>query len=107
MEARLEEICFAVDGVLEQQGLSAKVAGGYVAGNGLLLSLSDTTFCKDAVRIAVAEQLSAQQVMATVGVLLVHGIDFNANADVVEGEYVVVPETVDMMELIAEAEHGQ
>lgn len=44
MRHHLEAICLQVNAVLFLHGLLVKVAGGYLADNGLLLSLSDTVF---------------------------------------------------------------
>lgn len=115
MEAYLEKICYLVDGVLAQHGLSAKIAGGYVAGDGLLLSLSDTTFVNTGVRHDIQEALEASQVLATVGVVLVHNYlrqyePGSFAAQVIEGEFEVSPakpvETVDVLDLIAEHQKG-
>lgn len=109
MEAYLEKICYVVDGVLANHGLSAKIAGGYVAGEGLLLSLSDTTFVNTGVRLDIQKALAASQVVATVGVVMVHDYvrEFEPGsfgAQVIEGEFEVSPgkpvETVDVLDLI-------
>ena len=60
MEAYLEKICYMVDGVLAHHGLSAKIAGGYVAGDGLLLSLSDTTFVNTGVRLDIQKNAGSK-----------------------------------------------
>jgi hypothetical protein len=72
MESYLERICYLVDGVLAQHGISAKIAGGYVAGDNLLLSLSDTTFVNNGVCHEIQKVLDANRVLSTVGVILVH-----------------------------------
>ena len=109
MESYLERICYLVDGVLAQHGLSAKIAGGYVAGNGLLLSLSDTTFVNTGVRHDIRKALDANQVLATVGVVMINNYlrQFEPGsfaAQVIEGEFEVSPgkpvETVDVLDLI-------
>ena len=109
MEAYLEKICYLVDGVLAEHGLTAKIAGGYVAGDGLLLSLSDTTFVNTQVRLDIQKALEASKVLATVGVVLVHDYvrQFEPGSfasQVLEGEFEVSPappvETVDLLELI-------
>ena len=111
MEAYLEKICYIVDGVLAHHGLSAKIAGGYVAGDGLLLSLSDTTFVNTHVRLDIQKTLEAGQVLATVGVVLVHNYlrQFEPGSfasQVIEGEFEISPakpvETVDVLELITD-----
>jgi len=110
MESYLERICYLVDGVLAQHGLSAKIAGGYVAGNGLLLSLSDTTFVNTGVRHDIQKALDASQVLATVGVVLINNYLHQFEPDsftsqVIEGEFKVSPsrpvETMDVLALIA------
>jgi hypothetical protein len=110
MESYLERICYLVEGVLAQHGLSAKIAGGYVAGNGLLLSLSDTTFVNTGVRHDIQKALNANQVLATVGVVLINNClhQFEPDsfaAQVIEGEFEVRAarpvETVDVLALIA------
>jgi hypothetical protein len=111
METYLEKICYLVDSVLAQHGLSAKIAGGYVAGEGLLLSLSDTTFVNTQVRLDIQKTLEASQVLATVGVVLVHNYlrrfePGSFASQVIEGEFEVSPAqpvgTVDVLELIAD-----
>ena len=111
MEAYLEKICYLVDGVLANHGLSAKIAGGYVAGDGLLLSLSDTTFVNTGVRLDIQKALEASQVKATVGVVLVQNYlrQFEAGSfasQVIEGEFEMSPatpvETMDVLDLIAD-----
>ncbi|MCA9935830.1 MAG: hypothetical protein H6662_19140 [Ardenticatenaceae bacterium] len=118
MKTQLELMCNTIDQVLAVHGLAAKVAGGYVAGNGVLFSLTDTTFVDTQVRLDLKEALRVGKVFATVGVVLVNGIrrpDFGA--DIIEGELVegVVPvipadevETVDLLTLMDahEAELG-
>ena len=110
MESYLERICYLVDGVLAQHGLSAKIAGGYVAGNGLLLSLSDSTFVHTGVRHDIQKALDANQVLATVGVVMINNYlrQFEPGSfasQIIEGEFEVSPaqpvETVDVMDLIA------
>lgn len=110
MESYLERICYLVDGVLAQHGLSAKIAGGYVAGNGLLLSLSDRTFVNTGVRHDIQKALDANQVLATVGVVMINNYlrQFEPGSfasQIIEGEFEVNPaqpvETVDVMDLIA------
>ena len=110
MEAYLEKICYLVDGVLAHHGLAAKIAGGYVAGDGLLLSLSDTTFVNTGVRYDIQKALEASQVLATVGVVMVHNYlrryePGSFAAQVIEGEFEMSPakpvETVDVLDLIA------
>jgi hypothetical protein len=116
VKAQLEQMCTAVDTVLSRHGHSAKVAGGYVAGNGLLFSLSDTTFVNTGVRHDLRQALQAKAVLATVGVVLVNGwlrergetADI-PETDIIEGEYEEIRPTArpsvataDIMELIAE-----
>ena len=111
MEAYLEKICYLVDAVLAHHGHSAKIAGGYVAGDGLLLSLSDTTFVNTKVRLDIQKALKASQVLATVGVVLVHNYvrqyePGSFSSQVIEGEFEVSPakpvETMDLLDLIAD-----
>lgn len=111
MESHLEKICYLVDGVLAQHGLSTKIAGGYIAGNGLLLSLTDTTFVNTGVRHDIQAALEASQVLATVGVVLINNYSCHFEPDsfaaqVIEGEFEVgisqPVETVDVLALIAE-----
>jgi len=110
MESYLERICYLVDGVLAQHGLSATIAGGYVAGNGLLLSLSDTTFVNTGVRHDIQKALDASQVLATIGVVLINNYLHQFEPDtftsqIIEGEFKVSlsppVETIDILTLIA------
>jgi hypothetical protein len=111
MESYLERICYLVDGVLAQHGIAAKIAGGYVAGDNLLLSLSDTTFVNTGVRHDIQKALEASKVLATVGVVLVNNYSCHVEPDsfaaqVIEGEFEVRPakpvETMDVLSLIAD-----
>jgi hypothetical protein len=109
MKSHLEHICHRVDDVLAKHGIPAKVAGGYIANTGLLLSLSDTTFINTAVRWDIKQALKANQVLATVGVVMVSNValvpdDSQLEPDVIEGEFEVsiAPPvtTVDILDLI-------
>jgi hypothetical protein len=111
MESYLEKICYLVDSVLAQHGLSAKIAGGYVAGNGLLLSLSDSSFVNTGVRHDIQKALAASQVLSTVGVVLIHDYSpyFEPGtfaSEIIEGEFEVRTaqpvETIDVLALIAD-----
>lgn len=73
LKAQLENMCFVIDDVLAGNGLTARVAGGYVAGNGVLFSLTETTFVDTHVRLELEEALQVSKVLATVGVVLVNG----------------------------------
>jgi hypothetical protein len=94
----LESHIYWVDGVLARHGLEARVAGGYVAGSGLLLSLSKTVFANNAVCQDVSALFGGAQVLATVGVIMIHG--YQPQDTAVEP----VVETMDVMQLIAERE---
>ncbi|MBE2200091.1 MAG: hypothetical protein IAE79_15860 [Anaerolinea sp.] len=109
MKTHLERMCMIVDEVLAGHGLSAQVAGGYVARNGILFSLTDTTFVNTQVRLALKDALQAPRVLATVGVVLVN--DWRQRQEgqgpVLEGMYEVMEpssaadvETVDVLDLI-------
>lgn len=110
MEKKLEQMCLLIDGVLARHGLSAKVAGGYLARSGLLLSLTDTTFVDTNVRYDIKRALNAKHVAATVGVVLIS--NWSPPEDgVIEGQYQEIEpasegniETIDVMELIARHE---
>ena len=107
---RLEQMCNMVDAILAGHGLAAQVAGGYLTGDGLLLSLTDTTFLNTQIQHELRSALHVDKVLATVGVVLVNGWLQRPSADnVIEGEYVEVKqesltdvETVDLLDLIAE-----
>ena len=116
MKTQLEMACNKIDSVLQQHGHDAKVAGGYVAGNGILFSLTDTTFADTQTRMDVQSALRVAQVFATVGVILVNGYGRQPQIDdgndmVIEGEIVPflpppplpilpIPETVSLCDLI-------
>lgn len=71
LKAQLELLCNIIDDVLSAAGLAARVAGGYVAGNGILFSLTDNTFVDSPLRQQLQERLGVTAVVATVGVILV------------------------------------
>ena len=103
MKMQLEWICTAVDSILAIHGLTAKVAGGRIARDELLLSLSDTIFIDTCVQYHIQQALKARRVAATVGgVFINEGI----NPMVIEGEYELLKpvqgETIDLIDLIAE-----
>ena len=94
MKTQLELMCNTIDQVLAVHGLAAKVAGGYVAGNGVLFSLTDTTFVDTHVRLDLKEALRVSKVFATVGVVLVNGLRHpDKEVDVIEGELVEGPQS--------------
>ena len=70
-ESWLERLCYFVDGVLIQHNLTARVCGGYVAGNSLLLTFPDATMLKTAVCEDIRQALGAKQVQAAPGALLI------------------------------------
>ena len=117
MKTNLERMCNIIDNVLAGHGLSAQVAGGYVAGNGILFSLTDTTFLNTQLRLELKEALQVPKVLATVGVVLVN--DWRQRegeaGTVLEGSYEVVEsppliadvETVDVLDLIEAHEADQ
>jgi hypothetical protein len=103
MEHCLETLSHKVDGLLIQHGYGDRVAGGYVARNDVLLSLTGTAFV-DADTIYNMELALECQIKATVGVLLLN----NPPLDHVEYEVLALPApepvpTMDIMELIGEA----
>ena len=69
----MECICQTVDEVLDSQGIRTRVAGGYYLGDGILLSLDNTTLLQTAVLRRLEQVLKANEVVATVGVVLVNG----------------------------------
>jgi hypothetical protein len=93
----LEQSIYWVDGVLARHGLSVRVAGGYVAGSGLLLSLSGPVFVSDAVCRDVSALFDGARVLATVSVIMINGAQ-----TAVEN-----PAVMDVMELITIAEMEQ
>ena len=95
LTARLEAVCHVVDAVLAAHGVAGRVAGGYVAGDGLLFSLTDGTFVDDQVRWQLQAHLGVSAVAATVGVILVHGWLSAAVA-----RPAMLPATVGVLELI-------
>lgn len=113
MKTQLENLCSTIDMFMAGQGFATRVAGGYVAGDGLLLSLTDLTFLNTQARLKLKETLHVKEVLSTVGVVLVNGWlgslrPFLPADDVLEGEFTAVPftsaeavETVDLFELMA------
>lgn len=95
LKERLDRVCRVVDRALEQHGEAARVAGGYYAGDGVLLSLDDTLFADEALVGHVQRALGAREVAATVGVLLVNGWREETLALPPE------PETVETMDVLA------
>lgn len=101
MIEQLEQTCSQIDAILALHGLSTKVAGGYVASNGVLLSLS-TLLLADAIILAdIRHKLNVPDVVATVGVLLLDGR--TREDDIIEGEWWG---EVDIMDLIDQHEKG-
>lgn len=100
-----------MDEVLAGQGVGARVAGGYYAGDGVLLSLNEATFLQTAVVRRLRQVLEARNVVATVGVVLVNGWRQRPSAP--GGEALppapVEVETMDVLELMAlhRTEQGQ
>lgn len=103
MYTELERLCRTVDAVLSQHRLTAQIAGGYIAPNGLLLSLNQTILVPEPVRRAIQIALQAEDVKVTVGVLLVSRVGWQ-KGEMIEGEFVEhkpFAQTVDVLDLIA------
>ncbi len=113
MKTHLERMCNTIDEVLNGHGFCARVAGGYVAGNGILFSLTDTEFLNTQVRFDLKEALRVSRVMATVGVVLVNDRKLRRRPveRVIDEAQALLPagppepaksaETVDLLDLIA------
>jgi hypothetical protein len=71
VESRLEWAAGAIDKALSADGWRCRVIGGYVAGSGVIFSLSDDTFPGAAVRDAIARALACRGVKAFPGGLIV------------------------------------
>ncbi len=116
MKSRLEKICFRLDSILSRHDVQAKVVGGYVAGSGLLFSLSDNIFLNTNVRSDIQHSLQASKVIATVGVVMVHNYHPNITetrsqeVTVIQGDFTIEefnkPDTVNVLDLIATHEQN-
>jgi hypothetical protein len=103
MEHCLETLSHTVDGLLIQHGYGDRVAGGYVAGNNILLSLTGLLFVDPMPLQRMATALECN-IKAAPGVLMLN----NPPLDYVEYEVLALPApepvpTIDIMELIGEA----
>ena len=70
-EKDLENMSNQIDEVLARHGLSGRVCGGYVAGSGILFTLSDTTFLKTAVLEELQQVLGGRRIVSAPGAIIV------------------------------------
>jgi hypothetical protein len=99
-ESALEILCNGIQGILNKFGYkSSIVAGGYVAGANVLLTLSDTLFV-NAFMIDEIRRVYECKVYATAGAIML-------NNPVIEYPLALLPQQcqeIDIMQLIADVE---
>ncbi|MCA9935980.1 MAG: hypothetical protein H6662_15680 [Ardenticatenaceae bacterium] len=111
MKEQIEGMSAAIDAVLKAYKITDKVAGGYVAGNGILFSLTGTAYINDIDETIaqVLQHIFLRPIKATVGVIMVGGPLFaRPRMDFVEGEIVPAElETVSILTLMAQHRQPQ
>jgi hypothetical protein len=99
-ESALEILCNGIQGILNKFGYkSSIVAGGYVAGESVLLTLSDTLFV-NAIMIDEMRKVYGCKIYATAGAIML-------NNPVIEYPVALLPKQcreIDIMQLIADVE---
>jgi len=102
-EKWLEGLCQVVDDILFFNRAADRVAGGYLAGNNVLLSLTGTLFISSQIIEQIGRALDCG-VKATVGVILLNNPPIEVDYEVIALPEPAIPrpqsETMDILELI-------